>query len=248
MTWCLKQLARKKIPKKKLKEIYKSILTWSHKNFPSNGKFRVQDLQRVIEKIDNLWFQNKLIQEIKDNYDKFELLTHSKEDSELRIGGWVSESTTRKKITLFMNQKLYTILFTEGSKGYHAGGLVCNSKFLCFLHVLLHELVHIILSICDKQGHRPDEKHHSKEFQKMVLHLFGHTSPKHGLIYGYSQTLSLAEIIKRIKRGVKAEAFVNGTWIYGEIMQVTNNKVTIKELQTSNYYSIEYGLLRFPKK
>ena len=133
----------------------------------------------VLLKIDELWFENEVFPMATQMYGGVGIYISINEP---KFSGYIEES--RDSISFHINRNLVMNLFTQGDTGYHSGGLLCKDRLTCLLHVMVHETVHIALTICDRLKLHDDTKHHGKVFQRITNRLFGHTDSKHGSYFG----------------------------------------------------------------
>jgi len=242
--WCLSFL-HKKLSKKKIDAKLQELYDWSRETFPDDGCFTFQWLDQLIRKIDHLWFEDRLIQEVTDTYGGLMLRMDIDED---RIAGFVMESKDRKKVFLHLNRNLFHTLFlAKDSKPvkYHSGGLLCEDRFLCLLHVLLHEIVHLLLTVCDKRGWRDDSDHHGEEFKQIIYNMYRQTDAQHGLIPGMHQYHDLVTIKKRIKTGTRVFIFTSDQWIPAKVLALGDDWVQCHNLKTQKQFKVHPGLIRF---
>ena len=161
-------------------------------------------LYKIIKKIDEIWYQRKLIEFLKRMYAKVECEFVS--DS-LHIAAFVSDDdSTDGVVGLYVNKDLFAVLFKDGDTSYHAGGLVNLDNLGCLLHILLHESVHLLLSLCKKVNYRNKKEHHNQLFRRLIRTMFGHQSHKHGLIRGLNPTMDVSELCKYLH--VDAEVYI----------------------------------------
>lgn len=240
-TWCLSML-HKKLKKHQIQERFDELESFARGSFPETGCFNMNWLRQVIEKIDELWYEGKMLPDLYRVYGGLHLYVDSPEE---RVAGYVMETADGKSISLHMNRDLFASLFKKQERGYHSGGLLCEDRLVCLLHVILHESVHLILTACDRQGFRPDIRDHGKEFNKIVKNLFGQTDPQHGLIPGYEQFHDLNTIRNSLKPGTKVEVFLDGGW-YPCMVRKKGYKWVEVETRPEVSYTVHAGLLRLP--
>lgn len=243
MVWCLSILEKRFTPKE-IETRVKALYEYAAIMFPSDGCFTIEWLASVIRKIDELWYDNHLLPELEKVYGGVQLVI---EEDDRHVGGVVMEGENGRVIYLGMNRKLFVSLFEKplNGYGYHSGGLLCKDRLLCFLHVLLHETVHLILTLCDRTGHRPDKRDHGKEFNAIIRRFFGQTDSQHGLIDGYKQRHDLDTIKKCLKAKQRVEVFLNGQWHPCQVLEKKRKWVTIK-LRHGGITSVHIGLFRLP--
>jgi hypothetical protein len=238
-TWCSNIIQTKQHTKKRIKNNFKNLEDFARKEFPKNGKFSLVWVKNVLLKIDELYYNNELFAKITKVYGGIKIEQHVSEEE---IAGYILE-TDDGGITICMNRNLFMGLFSmsKNDSGYHSGGLLCTDRLVCLLHVLVHETVHIVLTLCEKLGKYGGEEEHGKDFMRITKHLFGHTHAKHGLIPGINHKHSLQTIEKNIKVGQHVKIFVKGKRMKGVILKKAKNHV---EVQTRHaIYSVEAGLI-----
>lgn len=240
--WCLSVL-HKKLKPHQIRQKVQALEEFSEEEFQSNhGCFTLEWLRDVLRKIDELWYNCNLMKEVTKVYGG--LYIHSVID-EIKVAGYVMESDDRKSIYLRMNRNLFHSLFNNNENGYHSGGLLCKNKLNCFLHVLLHETVHIVLTLCDRTGHRKEGRDHGKDFNRIVKNLFGQTDAKHGLIQGYDQYHDLVYIKQQLQPGKPIQVFIDGDWLSGHVKQKKTKWVDV-ECDNGESYTVHAGLIRLP--
>jgi len=236
-------MLKKKFSKKVIKHKLDTLEAFARRTFPETGCFTMQWLSSVVEKIDELWYGDLMLPELYRTYGGLHLHVDAPEE---RVAGYVLEKADGSSISLHMNRDLFASLFKKQERGYHSGGLLCEDRLICLLHVILHETVHLILTLCDRQGFRADIRDHGKEFNKIVHNLFGQTDPQHGLIPGYEQFHDLDTIRKNIKPGKHVEVFVDGAWLPGRVHKKGYKWVDVNCDQAR--YTVHAGLLRIPDR
>jgi hypothetical protein len=239
-TFCSNLIHVKALSDEQRKNKLKTLTTYSKKHFPTSGDFHLKWLKKILIKIDQLWFESELFTKITEVYGGMTLYTSIKEE---RIAGYVLESKDR--ISFHINRDLFMELFSNGDKGYHSGGLVCKDRLTCLLHVLLHEMVHVCLSLCDRLKLHKDVRHHGKVFSNITKHLFGHTDSKHGLIPGLDHTHDLESIKKNLKVGQNVKIYLNESWIPVKIVKKSRIRADVESLDgKKTRYSVHAGLIK----
>ncbi len=241
--WCLNVLDQK-LSKAQVDEKLERLRAFAERKYPTNGRFRMSWFANVVREIDRLWYNRRLLKELTQAYGGLHLFVDVDEPA---VAGYVLESDDRTSIALHMNRSLFERLFTKRERGYHSGGLLCTDRLDCMLHVLLHETVHLVLTLCEKLDLRPDVREHSKAFNRTVRSLFGQTDPQHGLIPGYDQSHSLEQLKRCVKADKRVEIFFKGKWIPGSVRSVSRRKWVEVECAGRKFYTVHIGLIRFPR-
>ncbi len=201
----------------------------------------VQWLKQVLYKIDELWYHQLMIPYVHRAYRDFVIRVDN--DIPDRVAGLVQDQSD--SITLHMNEELFDLLFAEKRDyGYHSGGLLCKERMVCFLNVLLHETVHIILTVFECLKLRKDVHIHGREFKSIIKKLFGQTDAQHGLIKGYYQRTDLQTIRKNVHKGDTVEVLVDGLWKTATVSNTNSKWVTVKTHDDSQNYRVQFGLVR----
>jgi hypothetical protein len=244
-TWCahILELLHTKLPEHVIAQKLATLETFAKKSFPKNGCFSMSWLSEVIVKIDHLWYKDQMLPKLYNAYGGLHLHVDS---PEAKIAGYVLEKADKSQISLHMNRDLFASLFQKQERGYHSGGILCEDRLICLLHVLLHETVHLILTLCDKLGYRDDIRDHGKEFKKIIKNLFGQTDPQHGLIVGFEQFHDLNTIRQNIRVNSLVEVFLDGQWIPAKVQRKGSKWVTVRCAQNKQSYTVHTGLLRIP--
>jgi len=216
----------------------------------AKGCFSVNWLEGVFKAIDHIWYDDLLSKLIYNAYPRGLLFKIEKMDDE-RVAGYVMEIGERDQLILHMNRDLFVKLFEDPLRiqrgGYHSGGLLCQERIVCFLHVLLHETVHLILTVLDKLGFRTEIRDHGKDFNRIIRNLFGHTDSRHGLIPGFLQYHDLQEIRHHLRKGQTAEVYIERQWQHCKIQKVGYKWVTVKKIKKNGdtkQYRVHIGLVR----
>jgi len=240
--WSYKSFCETIINFKKTKDDktrFEILYDFSKKNFPENGKFTVYWLKNVLLKIDKLWFEDKLFKLVTEIYGGIHLHLSVKESN---IAGYILQENNDRDIAFYINQQLFIDLFSDNKRhGYHSGGLVCKTRLVCLLHVIVHETVHIALSLCEKQGHHDDKRHHGKVFSRITKEMFNHQDQKHGLIKGLNHEHDIDYIKKNIKVGQRVHIF-HGDWIPATIDKIGRKKVFVTA-DDGHKYAVHAGLI-----
>lgn len=239
--WCRALLTRRFRPSD-IQAKFHTLAQQARASFPASGCFSLEWLSEVLVQIDKLWYDGLLLPGVYQAYGAMDLYL---DNSETRVAGYVKETGDKKKLSLHMNRELFATLFQSQEQGYHSGGLLCRDRMVCALNVILHETVHLALTLCDKLGHRPDVRDHGKEFNRMVKNMFGHTDSQHGLIPGYEQRHDLQTIRQRLKAGMRVEVFVDGRWQPCRVAR-KGYKWTHVVTDTAQKLTVHAGLLRLP--
>lgn len=238
--WCkgiVKQKLSPTVIKKKLDELISS----SRKEFPSNACFSHEWLVDVLIKIDELWYKNQLFKNLQNNYTHLEIYFDTIDNEQ--DAAYIHDK--KSTISIHINRNLFNSLFENNERGYHSGGLLCNDRLICFLHVLLHETVHILLTLCEKIGIADDKHIHGKKFQNLVKNFFGQTDTQHGLIRGYDQTHDLNDIHEYCKNHTKIDIFLNEKWHSGSVIKKQGKMYHVKV--NNDIFKTHAGLLRIPQ-
>lgn len=178
--WC-SALLNKTFSPAEIAAKFSDLEQFARASWPEDGMFSMEWLAAVMQRIDKLWYDGYLLPKIYATYGGLHLYVDSEHE---RVAGYVEETADKESLSLHMNRSLFASLFTKQERGYHSGGLLCEDRLVCMLHVILHESVHLALTLCDKLGHRADIRDHGKEFNRIVKNMFGQTDPQHGLIPG----------------------------------------------------------------
>jgi hypothetical protein len=219
----------------KASDKFESLTTFARK-----GKVTLQRIEPIFKMIDKLWFDGELIPKLTKVYGGINV--HVNIDKTV-VAGYVIESAGG--IDLFLNSELFDSLFKNGETGYHTGGLLCTDKLICLLHVLLHETVHVVLTLCESMGKYKDVRHHGKDFDRITNHLFGHTDSKHGLIVGLNHAYDLDTIKNSIRVGQKVNIFLDFRFVEGKVTKRGKSRVDIDT--GKDVYSVHMGLVKiFP--
>lgn len=212
--WC-RSVLTKKLSRDEIQHKLRVCIEEARKTFPTTGCFSLDWLESVLIHADKLWYDGKLLIGIVKAYGAIYLHI---DNEEKRVAGYVKETHDKKTISFHMNRNLFAELFAKErnpstkQSGYHSGGLLCEDRLVCAMHVILHETVHLALTLCDKLGYREDRDDHGKEFRKIVRNYFGHTDPQHGLIPGYEQYHDLDTIRNKLRPGLKVQVFLDDKW------------------------------------
>lgn len=243
MSWCL-ALLDKKFNKKTINQKFTALEKFARKSYPKDACISLEWLGKVVRKIDKLWYDDKLTKSLQATYGGLNLQIDVKDP---RVAGYVLETDQGRAIGLHINRDLFASLFSSSAPGagYHSGGLLCKDTLICFLHVLLHETVHLVLTLCDRIGLRRDVRHHGKVFNQIIKNLFGQTDSQHGLLKGYNQYHSLDDLHRLVKVDSAVEVWIHGVWKAGKV-EKKGTKFAVVNCGRNTRYKVNMGLLRIP--
>ena len=225
-------------PKIDSKATYQTFCASSQKKFPENGKFELTWLARSVKFIDHLYYKNQLMAYISLLYGRLKIQSTV---SEASTAGYVVENN-EAGLDLCLNQKLFIDLFAKKNISYHAAGLLCSDKFSCLSQVLLHECIHLALTVIEKLGFHDDNRHHGQTFMHIARNMLGHCDATHGLVAGLTHTESLCDIRKNLKIGQDCLVFFKCKFVDGKITDIFRKKVEV-EIQGLRYI-IHVGLIK----
>jgi len=238
--WCLDWIRSKPSPhlvEQRLEELYQE----ARHGYPENGCFLKPWLLGVLQTIDRLWYDNQLMEQLRSTYKRFEV--HLDKVPSTEDAAFVHEPSSNV-IALHINRSLFNGLFRKKERGYHSGGLLCQDRLKCFLYVLLHETVHLLLTLCDRLGLHDDTREHGQVFRAIVKRQFSQTDTQHGLIDGYDQTHDLNRIKVWCKTNDNVEVFINGKWQSGSIQKRGSKWYHVRVDDAT--FKTHVGLLRIP--
>lgn len=222
--WCKKFLDRwkkKTISKDEYDKRFSKLYKFAKRQFPKDGHYQTIWLVKVFEKLDSLWYDNKLVDETIYYFGKFGIRACTEET---KAGGYVEPF--EDKLCLVLNRSLFKKLFQKGETGFHAGGCICNDRVHCLLNVLLHESLHVFLSICEKSDLVQENQYHGKLFKKLLYNLFLQKDTRHGLIPGLQKEYTLEKEKELLKKRVGQRV---------KLFQPSNHKhvtVTLEKVMT----------------
>lgn len=240
--WCLAWIKSRPSPQlveQRLTQLYND----AKHGYPQDGCFPKPWLLNTLQSIDRLWYDNQLLEQLRSTYKRFEV--HLDKVPSTEDAAFVHESSPNV-IALHINRVLFNGLFRRKERGYHSGGLLCQNRLKCFLYVLLHETVHLLLTLCDRLGLHDDSKEHGQEFRKIVKRQFRQTDSQHGLIDGYDQTHSLDQIKVWCRSNDEVEVFINQRWEHGRIEKRGSKWYHVRVGDAT--FRTHVGLLRIPSR
>jgi hypothetical protein len=145
---------------------------------------------------------------------------------------------------LALNRSLFYKLFDGISLGqfggYHVGGVVRTSLVECVVHVLCHEIVHLVILVCN---HKDKSKPHPTVFKDMSLAYFGHTVEKHGLVPGLVHEADFVSTRRLARPGVRALVFGRGGWTLVTIVYIGRLYVQVRD-QQGKIARVHIGLIK----
>jgi len=207
--------------------------------FPENGLFTLKWLAKTLKLIDELYYNNQLLAYISLLYGGLRISSHV---NERETAGYVVENEGNG-LELCLNQQLFIDLFATKEKiSYHAAGLLCSNIFACLSQVLLHECIHLALTVLEKLGVHNDDRHHGQTFMKIAKRMLGHCNESHGLVKGLVHEESLCDIRKNLKIGQKCLVFFKCRFVDGKITDIYRKKVEV-EIK-GNRYVVHVGLVK----
>lgn len=225
-------------PKVDTKAKYQEFEQSARLDFPEHGKFTMRWLAKTLKKIDEIYYENQLLPYISKLYGT------------LRISPMVDERVTAAFVVendsdgldLCLNQQLFIDLFNTPKRSYHAGGLVCSSIFDCLSHVLLHECIHLALTVCEKLGLFDDSKHHGATFMKIAKRMLSQCDSLHGLVPGLIHEESLCSIRKNLYKGQPVFVFFKCRFVPAIVANFGRTKVEVEIDGT--LYVVHIGLVK----
>lgn len=247
--WCNSIINSSNLKKSVIKKRLKQLELFAIKELECKNTTKcvnVNWVSKILSKIDDIWYNGQLLTKIKQEYGKLYIRLVVKEK---QISGYVLMTHNNTKMGLYLNKKLFDSLFNkEETKaiGYHVGGLLCKDSLKCLLHVILHETIHMVLTVCEKMGKYKDTNHHGDDFQRITRYLFGHTNAKHGLILGLDHMFDLETIKKSIRIDDIVKIWIKNKWLPGKVIKI-NDKKAIVQINKEDVYSVDMGLVKiFP--
>jgi hypothetical protein len=227
-------------PKIDVKAKFQEYEEFAKTGFAKDGKFSMKWLARTLKKIDEIYYANQLLPFINVLYGR--LLIKPVVD-EVQTAGFVVENSDGD-LELCLNQQLFIDLFEgKDNPSYHAGGLVCKSRFECISQVLLHETVHVALTVCDKLGLYDDSKNnHGKVFMRLATRLFGHCDKLHGLVKDLIHRHSLCENSKNLREHDEVLVFFKFRFVPCIIKRIFRKKVEVDI--DGETYTVHMGLIK----
>ena len=152
---------------------------------------------RIIEKIDELFFENKLMRAFAANNC---VVTSCVENRCTRVAGRCDYGNKRelcRRITIKMMSKVFINSFKNVDlRNRGVDDVPCSSILRCFILVMEHELVHAtVFCMCGSMRNSDDgagdwsgvtraSNGHSKTFMSILFNVFGHTKFTHNLLHG----------------------------------------------------------------
>jgi len=199
------------------------------RRFPRDGCFNLPWMRRALAAVDRVWYGGLLLPALTKVYGGVRLVLETPHRS---ISGYVLECGERDQpsISLQLNRELFHSLFRVEEPGYHSGGLLCRDRLECCLHILLHETMHLAISVCQWRGVLPAEDDHGALFQRCVRARFGHTDSLHGLVPGLGHRQSLGDLRSRIRAGERAELFTaDHRWAPCTVVEKTGDVALVQQ-------------------
>ncbi len=227
-------------PQINVDETFKEYKKSAQNGFAKDGKFSMRWLAYTLKKIDEIYYKNQLLPFVNMLYGR--LLIKPVVD-EVETAGFVVENSDGD-LELCLNQQLFIDLFEgQDNPSYHAGGLVCRDRFSCISQVLLHETVHIALTLCDKFGLYDDSRNnHGKVFMRLATGMFGHCDKLHGLIKDLIHSKSLCENAKNIREYDEVLVFFKHRFVPCIVKRIFRKKVEVEI--DGETYTVHMGLLK----
>jgi len=180
-------------------------------------------LRHAAEEVDRLYFDGELLPAFSRHYDHPLRFRVDKRYKHVAAAVTVNHGTNT--VTLSGNNSMIHSLFRRKERGYHAGGVVCRDRLECFLQILIHEMIHLAFTVCEKAGHCSDEDFHGERFQQALRRLTGQTDILHGLYPGFEQVHDLSALHSRAREGMVVR-------VYGDDGATTEALLVTKHSQT----------------
>ena len=156
---------------------------------------------RIIEKMDELFFENKLMTAFVANNC---VVSSCIENRCTRVAGKcqfrIERNSARglcRRIAIKMMSKVFINSFNDVNlRDRGVDDVPCSSILRCFILIMEHELVHaIVFCMCDSMRSNNDgagdwsgvtrpSNGHSKTFMSILFNVFGHTKFTHNLLHG----------------------------------------------------------------
>lgn len=239
----LKRILKTKLKADAIEQRFSALKSQAEAGWNPQGQFTAAWLRRTVKHIDELWYEGRMLVALRSAYKRVDIGLGLKNRDD-RIAGYVQECNGDDEISLHMNQKLFSELeFGQGPYGYHSGGLLCKERLVCFLHVLLHETVHLLFCMLEKLRMCPKMRDHGSYFNRVVLNLFGQTDSQHGLLPGYQQTSDLQTLRRCVLPGSQVEYFSRGKWTQGTVIRRGSKWVYVRDTSGAEIKA-HIGLIR----
>ncbi len=203
----------------------------------------------TIRYIDQLWFRGQLLPLVNNKYGPIRVTLRVPLNIQNYSPQAVAGAVFIKKggIYFMLNRQLFDTLFLPENKpqelkenGYHVGGVVRTTRAECVAHVICHEVVHLLMMVCDKDE---IEDQHNLFFKNISFACFGHTTEKHGLVQGLLHTMSLQELKLHISAGQDVLRFLNGRWVLVKVTKKGGSHTTVED-QEGNVHRVHIGFLK----
>lgn len=205
--------------------------------FPENGRFTLKWLAQTLSKIDELYYCGQLIRFLCQEFGGVHV--ESTVDEE-KTAGYVVVNPDQQ-LELRLNQDMFIDLFEQPDRAYHAGGLLCANRYECLMQVLLHECVHLALTLFEKQGLYRDARDHGKQFMHIVRNMLGHCDSQHGLVPDLVHSESLCETKKQLKPGDNVKCFFKGRYEPATVLGVHKKFVEVNV--RGKPYRVHFGTI-----
>lgn len=242
--WCLAFIHKQKYTEDEIQAKWKRLYRRAKTDFPPDGCFSTAWLERTLNDIDRLWYHHKLCATAREVFTEFKYDTNGK--SQLRIAGSITYFKSKDEVVCFLNKHLANKLFRQSEQAYLSHGLLCNDRLSCLLQIFLHESAHVVTTICERVGTRPDPEPHDKTFQRLCWNLFRHTDMRHGLIPRMDQWQTIQTLQRRVRKGSRVQVFNGRKWVPAKVLQRKGVFVTLTTTRHPKPFEVELGLVRLP--
>lgn len=250
--WCLETILHTTLSEETISKRFHALYTYAkqHRVCETKSPYACAEWTAdLVRKIDELWYNKRLIPDVVKQFGGIYVCA-DRDCGNMTVAAFINEKVPffgKAKLELHINYAVFDSIFKKREHGYHSGGLLCRDTLTCFLHVLLHETLHIVTTVCHYAVDYDDSEEHSEEFEKALLNLFGQTDAKHGMLIGYEQFHSLHELRNSLSVGSPVEVFLGTTpskkkWYPGKIVKINDKCVHV--LHDGTVYKMHVGLIR----
>ena len=207
--------------------------------FSNQKDFKINDsdIKKTFEILDNIYFNNNIIDYIKvtNSTLNFSASSRLKKTAgfckwEKFINGYGDFDYGNFEIQI--SKPIIDNLFSDKkTKSLKINGVHCFDKLECFINLYQHEITHLLITIfCEDYGRGMGG--HTHMFKNIVYNLFGHTDYKHLLLDGDS--IQMEDDILFNKTNIEIGDYViskeiNNKIIEGVVEKVAQKYVYIKQ-------------------
>ena len=236
MSLTLQELIVKKSEKKSYDALC-NLLTATY-NWPLTNA----DVEEMIYTIDQHLLHGTIGRSLQEQHVT---MTVDQIDDDQDLCGETSWYKDLRLMTVVINHSLIAGVFDTNGAQYIAGGRVCRNPLQCFMYILMHELVHLIVYLYRNENgyYEWDQDHHGPLFRQISKNLFFQINYRHGIIAGFEAYADCDVIRNDVQDSKYVSMFTdNMEWKKARLIEMDEYDAIVK--YKKDLYEIPIVLLR----